>query len=86
MRKSIRINSRTKCDHCKILKQPQYHLTMSDASIRNFCTYQCVLGFQSQFNKKPVSMDGDEMIVVPAGTAKRIKPPAKGENFCIICH
>lgn len=61
---------RTKCAHCKILKQPQYHLTMSDSSIRNFCTYQCVLGFQSQFNKKAI---GDEQMVVPAGTAKRIK-------------
>lgn len=62
---------RTKCAHCKIIKQPQYHLTMSDSSIRNFCTYQCVLGFQSQFNKKAI---GDEPMVVPAGTAKRIKP------------
>ena len=71
---------RIKCDHCKTLKQPQYHLTMSDASIRNFCTYQCVLGFQSQFSKKPLTIDGQETVmdgVVPAGTAKRIKPPAR---------
>lgn len=72
---------RIKCDHCKTLKQPQYHLTMSDASIRNFCTYQCVLGFQSQFTKKSHTIDGQEAAavdgVVPAGTAKRIKPPAR---------
>lgn len=62
---------RSKCSHCKLIKQPQYHLTMSDASIRNFCTYQCVLGFQSQFSKRGL---GDGPSVVPAGTAKRIKP------------
>jgi hypothetical protein len=41
---------------------------MSDASIRQFCTYQCALGFQGQFR------NADETDVVPAGTAKRIKP------------
>lgn len=63
---------RSKCDHCKMQKQPQYHLTMSDSSIRNFCTYQCVLGFQSQFSKSRIASDSPA--VVPAGTAKRIKP------------
>lgn len=63
---------RSKCDHCKASKQPQYHLTMSDASIRNFCTYQCVLGFQSQFSKSRIAAEMPS--VVPAGTAKRIKP------------
>lgn len=63
---------RAKCDHCKLQRQPQYHLTMSDASMRNFCTYQCVLGFQGQFSKSRVA--GETPSVVPAGTAKRIKP------------
>lgn len=63
---------RSNCDHCKLQKQPQYHLTMSDASIRNFCTYQCVLGFQSQFSKSRAA--GESPAVVPSGTAKRIKP------------
>jgi hypothetical protein len=63
---------RSKCTHCKLLKQPQYHLTMSDASIRNFCTYQCAIGFQGQFSKSKLSEDPSA--VVPAGTAKRIKP------------
>lgn len=30
----------------------QYHLTMSDASVRNFCSYVCVMTFQSQFVSK----------------------------------
>lgn len=63
---------RSKCDHCKLQKQPQYHLTMSDSSIRNFCTYQCVIGFQSLFSKSRIALD--QPSVVPAGTAKRIKP------------
>lgn len=41
---------------------------MSDASIRQFCTYQCALGYQGQFR------NADFSDVVPAGTAKRIKP------------
>lgn len=37
---------RTKCDMCKRTSLAQYHLTMSDATVRNFCTYQCVMSFQ----------------------------------------
>lgn len=59
---------RSKCAHCKLLKQPQYHLTMSDSTIRQFCTYQCAIGYQGQFR------NADFSDVVPAGTAKRIKP------------
>lgn len=58
---------RSKCAHCRILKQPQYHLTMSDSTTRQFCTYQCAIGFQGQF--KNINDD-----VIPVGTAKRIKP------------
>ncbi|GFS34720.1 zinc finger MYM-type protein 4 [Nephila pilipes] len=38
-----------RCDNCTKNIPAQYHLTMSDGSIRNFCTYQCVLCFQNQF-------------------------------------
>ncbi|OQR73537.1 zinc finger MYM-type protein 2-like [Tropilaelaps mercedesae] len=30
-----------KCDQCGKLARPQFHLTMSDASVRNFCCYNC---------------------------------------------
>lgn len=33
-----------------------YHLTMSDATIRNFCTYHCVMAFQNQFAKVPITL------------------------------
>ena len=37
------------CDQCHKLGTAQYHLTMSDASVRNFCSYPCVAAFQAQF-------------------------------------
>ncbi|GBL96599.1 Zinc finger MYM-type protein 4 [Araneus ventricosus] len=42
-----------RCDNCTKNIPAQYHLTMSDGSIRNFCTYQCVLLFQNQFTAVP---------------------------------
>uniref|UniRef100_A0A6P4FDY6 Zinc finger MYM-type protein 4 isoform X1 n=1 Tax=Drosophila rhopaloa TaxID=1041015 RepID=A0A6P4FDY6_DRORH len=49
----------TKCDNCANFNTPQYHLTMSDASMRNFCTYQCVMQFQNQFARAPLTLDSD---------------------------
>ena len=42
-------NKKISCDHCHQLAPAQYHLTMSDASVRNFCAYDCVMAFQAQF-------------------------------------
>uniref|UniRef100_A0A182TCI6 TRASH domain-containing protein n=1 Tax=Anopheles maculatus TaxID=74869 RepID=A0A182TCI6_9DIPT len=59
----------TSCDHCLLVRTPQYELNMSDSSLRIFCTYQCLMKFQSQFSKsKPV----DPSIPVPMGIPKRI--------------
>lgn len=65
-----------KCDQCNAMITAQYHLTMSDASIRNFCTYQCVMSFQSQFSRAPLTLDGELPAAnspVPTGLPKRIK-------------
>ncbi|XP_053969457.1 zinc finger MYM-type protein 4 isoform X1 [Anastrepha ludens] len=58
---SINAFSRTvaNCDNCSTSATPQYHLTMSDASMRNFCTYQCVMQFQSQFARAPLTLEND---------------------------
>uniref|UniRef100_A0A182VW79 TRASH domain-containing protein n=1 Tax=Anopheles minimus TaxID=112268 RepID=A0A182VW79_9DIPT len=57
------------CDHCRLLRTAQYELNMSDSSLRIFCTYQCLMKFQSQFSKtKPA----DPGIPVPMGIPKRI--------------
>lgn len=42
-------NQSVTCDQCKKFAPAQYHLTMSDASVRNFCSYNCVMAFQGQF-------------------------------------
>lgn len=65
-----------KCDQCDSMATPQYHLTMSDASMRNFCTYQCVMSFQSQFSRAPLTLEnenGAQNRPVPTGLPKRIK-------------
>ncbi|XP_063403183.1 zinc finger MYM-type protein 4-like isoform X2 [Mytilus trossulus] len=52
-------NQAVLCDQCKRYVPAQYHLTMSDASVRNFCSYNCVMKFQSQFTSN----------AAPSGTA-----------------
>lgn len=50
---------------------------MSDATIRNFCSYDCVMKFQSKYTKSPITIPaGDDP--VPTGMPKRTYPPAKG--------
>ena len=44
-------NQRVPCDQCRKIAPAQYHLTMSDASVRNFCEYTCVMAFQAQFTQ-----------------------------------
>ncbi|XP_007249436.3 zinc finger MYM-type protein 4 [Astyanax mexicanus] len=39
------------CNNCKLVNVPQYHLAMSDSTIRNFCSLPCVVSFQDSFNK-----------------------------------
>ncbi|XP_059051733.1 zinc finger MYM-type protein 4 isoform X2 [Achroia grisella] len=66
---------RTKCDMCKRTSLAQYHLTMSDATVRNFCTYQCVMTFQGQYSKHaPPLLPGeqiDQAKAVPTGVPRR---------------
>ncbi|XP_055387780.1 zinc finger MYM-type protein 3 isoform X3 [Condylostylus longicornis] len=79
---------KVKCDYCLSEKSPQYHLTMSDSTMRNFCTYQCVMQFQSRFSSTPLTLDSATNrqssisdleensrgdLPVPTGLPKRIK-------------
>ncbi|KAM9256193.1 zinc finger MYM-type protein 4 isoform 5-T5 [Cariama cristata] len=54
------------CNSCKTSANPQYHLAMSDGSIRNFCSYSCVVAFQNLFNK-------------PAGMNSSVVPLSQGQ-------
>nr|CAD7441599.1 unnamed protein product [Timema bartmani] len=59
-------SKRIKCDMCNGVAQAQYHLTMSDATVRNFCSYQCVMQFQGQYSKSPpLTFSGSEPAPVP---------------------
>ncbi|XP_004705036.1 zinc finger MYM-type protein 4 [Echinops telfairi] len=63
------------CNSCKTSAVPQYHLAMSDGSIRNFCSYSCVVAFQNLFNK-PTGMNssvvplsqGQVIVSIPTGS------------------
>ncbi|XP_061074219.1 uncharacterized protein LOC133108596 [Conger conger] len=39
------------CTSCRLVAVPQFHLALNDGSIRNFCSYNCVLTFQAGLNK-----------------------------------
>lgn len=54
------------CNSCKMMAVPQYHLAMSDGSIRNFCTYNCVVSFQNLFSK-------------PSGMNSSVVPLSQGQ-------
>uniref|UniRef100_H9GJT2 Zinc finger MYM-type containing 4 n=1 Tax=Anolis carolinensis TaxID=28377 RepID=H9GJT2_ANOCA len=45
------------CNSCKTSAIPQYHLAMSDGSIRNFCSYSCVVAFQVRLRFQVVPID-----------------------------
>lgn len=61
--------TRIKCDLCSNIAHAQYHLTMSDATIRNFCSYNCVMVFQTQYNKTPLTLNeqNKSVLSVPIG-------------------
>ncbi|XP_033341908.2 zinc finger protein without children isoform X1 [Megalopta genalis] len=64
---------RINCDFCREFSQAQYHLTMSDATIRNFCSYNCVMNFQAQYTKSPITIPTSDD-PVPTGMPKRTLP------------
>jgi len=68
-RVNLQANSKTSvvCEQCRLSVPPQYHLTMSDASVRNFCSYPCVEAFQAQF-------------FLPAGTSPMVPAPVPGQK------
>ncbi|MFT7811166.1 zinc finger MYM-type protein 4-like [Arapaima gigas] len=56
------LRTAVQCNQCKVTAVPQYHLAMSDSSMRSFCCYSCVIGFQTDFNKLATQA---QMSVVP---------------------
>ncbi|XP_059140867.1 zinc finger MYM-type protein 3-like [Physella acuta] len=70
-------NQAVPCDHCRKVVPAQYHLTMSDASVRNFCSYVCVMTFQSQFIAKQPAPFTPAQPAPPAPPLQQ-KPTSKG--------
>ncbi|XP_019647706.1 PREDICTED: zinc finger MYM-type protein 4-like [Branchiostoma belcheri] len=52
LKQNMDVGKSIPCNFCGKTALPQYHLTMSDASIRNFCSYSCVMNFQQGFSTK----------------------------------
>ncbi|VDI58276.1 Hypothetical predicted protein [Mytilus galloprovincialis] len=70
-------NQAVLCDQCKRYVPAQYHLTMSDASVRNFCSYNCVMKFQSQFTSNAAPSGTTTAAPKPGGiqTRSTTRPP-----------
>ncbi|KAG5331923.1 ZMYM3 protein, partial [Acromyrmex charruanus] len=73
---------RINCDLCKEYSLAHYHLTMSDATIRNFCSYNCVMNFQAQYTKSPITIPSSDD-PVPTGLPKRTTLPQRSTNQII---
>ncbi|KAJ8289407.1 hypothetical protein GJAV_G00000970 [Gymnothorax javanicus] len=41
------------CTTCRVVAIPQFHLALNDGTIRNFCSYNCVVTFQAGLSKAP---------------------------------
>ncbi|KAH8020682.1 hypothetical protein HPB51_002631 [Rhipicephalus microplus] len=66
-----------RCDFCFKSMPAQYHLTMSDASIRNFCSYKCVITFQNQFKNLPL-LTTSSPTVPPTAAKGQVAAEASG--------
>jgi hypothetical protein len=77
-------SKKTVCNFCNKRHQPMYHLTMSDATIRNFCSYSCVMSFQNKFKKSPITLNNtdESSYPVPAGEPKKNRKFALTESQC----
>uniref|UniRef100_A0A0C9S0H1 Znf2 protein n=1 Tax=Biomphalaria glabrata TaxID=6526 RepID=A0A0C9S0H1_BIOGL len=73
-------NQAISCDQCRKVVPAQYHLTMSDASVRNFCSYVCVMAFQSQFTAKHSVQGLSPQLQIPAVPPQQSMLQAKAPN------
>ncbi|XP_077264989.1 zinc finger protein without children isoform X1 [Temnothorax americanus] len=74
---------RINCDLCKEYSLAHYHLTMSDATIRNFCSYNCVMNFQAQYAKSPITIPSSDDPPVPTSGPKKTMLPQRSTNQAV---
>ncbi|CAH1799597.1 unnamed protein product, partial [Owenia fusiformis] len=66
-------NKHISCDKCSAVAPAQYHLTMSDASVRNFCSYNCVMQFQKTFSQpQPPATTKAVVSIIPPTTTPMV--------------
>lgn len=73
-------NQSVHCDQCKRVSPAQYHLTMSDASVRNFCQYNCVMAFQAQFTAPNKNASTPTSVRQPSQAAMPSTTPATRQS------
>ncbi|XP_036397438.1 zinc finger MYM-type protein 4-like isoform X2 [Megalops cyprinoides] len=61
------------CTNCKVVAVPQFHLALNDGTIRNFCSYNCVLTFQASFTKTVPQGQMNGTSSIPEGPS--VPPP-----------
>ncbi|XP_036398123.1 LOW QUALITY PROTEIN: zinc finger MYM-type protein 4-like [Megalops cyprinoides] len=61
------------CTNCKVVAVPQFHLALNDGTIRNFCSYNCVLTFQASFTKTVPQGQMNDTSSIPEGPS--VPPP-----------
>ncbi|XP_056646796.1 zinc finger MYM-type protein 3 isoform X2 [Diorhabda sublineata] len=72
-RLSIETNLRQDCcNFCQKSTHAMYHLSMSDSSVRNFCSYNCVINFQNQYPKQLLAVNSGEY-PIPTGIPRKNK-------------
>ncbi|XP_053396279.1 zinc finger MYM-type protein 3-like isoform X5 [Mercenaria mercenaria] len=67
-------NQAVTCDQCRKFVPAQYHLTMSDASVRNFCSYGCVMQFQAQFQAPAKQVPHQNSVNNAVNAGKGVSP------------
>ncbi|KAE8751487.1 hypothetical protein FOCC_FOCC001733 [Frankliniella occidentalis] len=60
------VPKKTGCEFCSSSSPAQFHLTMSDASVRSFCSSNCVVSFQGKYQNKA------EKTPYPLGAPRKI--------------
>lgn len=62
------VTLKTTCNFCEKICNSMYNLTMSDATLRNFCSFNCVVRFQAEFQNQ-----NSQGFPAPVGAPRRTK-------------
>ena len=69
----------TKCNMCHTVAPAQFHMVMSDNTLRNFCTYPCAAKYKNTYGFQ-VSLGGGPP---PANVSLQVPLPGMCEDFLV---